>query len=151
MTPIWQFPNFCLKVIRLDWLHVVDLGCAQDAAGNMLLMLQSKMPGNNMTARIGELYKQILQEYSNQAVSQDRLTTLTETMIRKNASSAPRLKAKGAETRKLIPVLAVLCYKLQAFGHDEGSRASSWNVTKHWISSQCCSTVLVGLPCSIQA
>ena len=32
-------------------------------------------------------------------------------MIRKNASSAPKLKVKGAETRKLIPVLVVLCYK----------------------------------------
>ena len=31
MSPIWQFPNFNLKVLRLDWLHVVDLGCAQDA------------------------------------------------------------------------------------------------------------------------
>ena len=66
VTPIWQFPNYCLKVMRLDWLHVVDLGCAQAAAGNILLMLQSKMPGNNMTARIGEMYIQILQEYSNQ-------------------------------------------------------------------------------------
>ena len=81
MSPIWQFPNFNLKVLRLDWLHVVDLGCAQDAAGNILLLLQSKMPGNNMPARIGELYKQILQEYKNQG-----LATLTETMIRKNAS-----------------------------------------------------------------
>ena len=111
MSPIWQFPNFNLKVLRLDWLHVVDLGCAQDAAGNILLLLQSKMPGNTMTARIGELYKQILQEYKNQGVSSDRLATLTETMIRKNASSAPKLKAKGAETRKLIPVLVALCYQ----------------------------------------
>ena len=66
-----------------------------------------------MTARLGELYKQILQEYKNQdqGVSSDRLATRTETMIRKNASSAPKLKAKGAETRKLIPVLVALCYQ----------------------------------------
>ena len=107
MSPIWQFPNFNLKVLRLDWLHVVDLGCAQDAAGNILLLLQSKMPGNSMRARIGELHKQILQEYKNQGVSSDRLATLTETMIRKNASSAPKLKAKGAETS----VLVALCYQ----------------------------------------
>ena len=33
-----------------------------------MLLLQSKMLGNNMTARLGELYKQILQEYKNQGV-----------------------------------------------------------------------------------
>ena len=33
-------------------------------------------------------------------------------MFRKDAASAPKLKAKGAETRKLVPILGVLCRKL---------------------------------------
>ena len=57
MSAVWQFPNFCLKVIRLDWLHIMDLGCAADAAGNILWLLQSKMHGPNIAKRVGELYK----------------------------------------------------------------------------------------------
>ncbi|CAE7307171.1 unnamed protein product [Symbiodinium sp. CCMP2592] len=99
------------KVIRLDWLHIMDLGCAADAAGNVLYHLQSKMPGSNITKRTGELYKEISQEYKNQGVASDRLATLTETMYRKEAGKAPKLKAKGAETRKLIPILDAVCRK----------------------------------------
>ncbi|CAE7245566.1 unnamed protein product [Symbiodinium sp. CCMP2592] len=111
MSAVWQFPNFCLKVIRLDWLHIMDLGCAADAAGNVLYHLQSKMPGSNITKRTAELYKEISQEYKNQGVASDRLATLTETMYRKEAGKAPKLKAKGAETRKLIPILDAVCRK----------------------------------------
>ncbi|CAE7201968.1 unnamed protein product [Symbiodinium sp. CCMP2592] len=111
MSAVWQFPNFCLKVIRLDWLHIMDLGCAADAAGNVLYHLQSKMPASNITKRTGELYKEISQEYKNQGVASDRLATLTETMYRKEAGKAPKLKAKGAETRKLIPILDAVCRK----------------------------------------
>ena len=112
MSAVWQFPNFSLKVIRLDWLHIMDLGCAADAAGNVLWLLQSKLPGPNIAKRVGELFKEILEEYKNQGVTSDRLATLTETMFRKDAASAPKLKAKGAETRKLVPILGVLCRKL---------------------------------------
>ena len=67
---------------------------------------------SNIARRVGELFKEILEEYKNQGVTSDRLATLTETMLRKDAASAPKLKAKGAETRKLIPILGVLCRKV---------------------------------------
>ena len=111
MQPFWQFPACTLKVVRLDWLHIVDLGCAADCAGNILLLLQSKMRAPSISARIALLFKEILAEYSVQNVSSDRLATLTETMIRKNATSPPKLKAKGAKTRRLMPVLDELCKK----------------------------------------
>ena len=93
-SPIWQFPGFTLKVVKLDWLRIVDLGCAADCAGNILLLLQSKMLAPSISASIALLFKEILAEYSVQNVSSDRLATLTETMIRKNATSPPKLKAK---------------------------------------------------------
>ncbi|CAE6920995.1 unnamed protein product [Symbiodinium sp. KB8] len=117
-----ELPSACLtqirgdwkmfKVIRLDWLHIMDLGCAADAAGNVLWLLQSKLPGPNIAKRVGEVFTEILEEYKNQGVTSDRLATLTETMFRKDAASAPKVKAKGAETRKLIPILGALCRKL---------------------------------------
>ena len=73
MSAVWQFPGFCLKVIRLDWLHIMDLGCAADVAGNVLWLLQSKLPGPNIAKRVGELCKEILEEYKNQGVTSDRL------------------------------------------------------------------------------
>ena len=90
----------------------MDLGCAADAAGNVLWLLQSKLPGPNIAKRVGEVFTEILEEYKNQGVTSDRLATLTETMFRKDAASAPKVKAKGAETRKLIPILGALCRKL---------------------------------------
>ncbi|CAE7560351.1 unnamed protein product, partial [Symbiodinium microadriaticum] len=105
-------PDKVHEVIRLDWLHIMDLGCAADAAGNVLWLLQSKLPGPNIAKRVGEVFTEILEEYKNQGVTSDRLATLTETMFRKDAASAPKVKAKGAETRKLIPILGALCRKL---------------------------------------
>ena len=89
----------------------MDLGCAADCAGNILLLLQSKMLAPSISARIALLFKEILAEYSAKNVSSDRLATLTETMIRKNVTSPPKLKAKGAETRRLMLVLDELCKK----------------------------------------
>ncbi|CAE7316281.1 Klc, partial [Symbiodinium sp. KB8] len=73
MSAVWQFPGFCLKVIRLDGLHIMDLGCAADVAGNVLWLLQSKLPGPNIAKRVGELCKEVLEEYKNQGVTSDRL------------------------------------------------------------------------------
>ena len=98
MSPIWKFPGFALPVLRLDWLRIVDLGVSADTAGNLLLLLQEKMQATTMSARLGELFKLIMEEYSNQGVTSDRLQTLTETLIRQSATSDPKLKAKGAET-----------------------------------------------------
>ena len=66
-------------------------------------MVQTVLPGRNVEERCSQLYREMQTWYSSHSTS-DQLNTLTETMLRKNASSAPKLKAKGAETRRrLVP------------------------------------------------
>ena len=103
ISPIFGTPFFKPSIIRLDWLHVVDLGVAADCAGNILWQVQFRLPGNNISQRLKALFLE-LREFYGQS-SPDQLQTLTETMIRKNATSAPKLKAKGAEVRKLVTFL----------------------------------------------
>ncbi len=106
VSPVFSIPFFKPSaVIRLDWLHVVDLGIAADCAGQILWQVQLRLPGNTVAERIKALFLE-MKEYYGDVHSPDQLGTLTETMLRKNSTSAPKLKAKGAEVRKLIPFLA---------------------------------------------
>ena len=111
ISPVWAFPGFTLSAVRLDWLHIVDLGIAADTCGNILWQLQEKMEGDNIKDRLATLFLLIRAAYKRHGVDQDTLATLTQTMIRKDASSPPKLKAKGAEVRRLVPILAELCHQ----------------------------------------
>ena len=105
VSPVFGIP--CFKpgnVIRLDWLHVVDLGVAADTAGQILWQVQLRLPGSNVAERLKALFLE-MKGFYGESHSPDQLNTLTETMIRKDSRAAPKLKAKGAEVRKLIPFL----------------------------------------------
>jgi hypothetical protein len=91
-------------MFKLDWLHIMDLGVAADVAGNVLWLLQGKMPGANVKTRVSQLYLQIAKYYKETGV-QDKLNTLTETMIRNSSTTPPKLTAGAAECRRLIPWL----------------------------------------------
>ena len=73
-----------------------------------------------MTARTAELYKQTLQEYSNQAVSSDRLATLHD---QKKCFQRAEIESQGSRDKEAHPCTGGSL--LQAFGHDECSRAAS--------------------------
>eukprot|EP00435_Cladocopium_sp_Y103_P064860 s649_g26.t1 len=79
----------------------MDLGVAADVAGNVLWLLRGKMPGANVKTRVSQLYLQIAKCYKETGV-QDKLNTLTETMIRKRRTIPPKLTAGAAECRHLI-------------------------------------------------
>ena len=100
VSPIWHIAKFSLAFIRLDWLHIVDLGVAADMAGNILLLLQTKMTGASMKSRLSLLFSFLLAEYQAQGGSSDRLAKLPETTIRKmqtqHPSSRPRELKPGS-------------------------------------------------------
>jgi len=103
-SPLFSLPAFTINMFKLDWLHIMDLGVAADVAGNVLWVLQGKMPGANVKMRVSKLYLQIAKYYKETGV-QDKLNTLTETMIRKSSATPPKLTAGAAECRHLIPWL----------------------------------------------
>ena len=100
-----SLPAFSLHFFKLDWLHVMDLGVSADISGNVFFwLLQTKLSGANVKARISELYKRLSKFYKENKV-QDKLNTLTETMIRKKSTTPPKLTAGAAECRHLVPFL----------------------------------------------
>ena len=103
-NPLFSLPAFTIKMFKLDWLHIMDLGVSADVAGNVLWLLQGKMCGATVKARVSQLYLELAAYYTETGV-QDKLNTLTETMIRKSSSTPPKLTAGAAECRYLIPWL----------------------------------------------
>lgn len=101
ISTIFGCPGFKTTCCLPDWLHVVDQGCAADFLGCLFTHLLTKMPGQNKAAQCAQLFGEIQAFYAREKVA-SRLDNLTPTMICK-AKSTPKLRAKGAEARALIP------------------------------------------------
>ena len=71
-SPLFSLPAFTINMFKLDWLHIMDLGVAADVAGNVLWVLQGKIPGANVKMRVSKLYLQIAKYYKETGV-QDKL------------------------------------------------------------------------------
>jgi len=108
-SPLFHSPGLTLDHLVLDWLHIVDLGIAQDIAGNVFAMCigQWGMAGSNKEIRLTVLWLKLRAWYKEHKIPV-RLDNLTQEMFQKSSSKPPKLKAKGGETRQLIPFLAEL-------------------------------------------
>ncbi|CAE7276805.1 unnamed protein product [Symbiodinium sp. CCMP2456] len=114
ISQVFGCPGLTAKQILFDWLHNFDQGITADFLGNVFYHLISQegyLPGTSRPQKIKELYKKLRQYYSSDGnMSTDsRLNTLTETMIRKTSTSSPKLRAKAAEARALVPFVLQLC------------------------------------------
>ena len=119
-SPLFSSPGLRLEDVTLDWLHVVDLGIAQDLIGNLFHeAVLGGLDGPNKEARLKVLWENLLQYYS-EAKSPSKLDNLTLEMFER-AKQPPKLRAKGGETRHLLPYAA----ELSAF-------LAKKNNTLHW-------------------
>jgi hypothetical protein len=116
VTPstLFSSPGFCLEDIVLDWLHIVDLGISQDLIGNLFheCVLSGGLEGANKDERLKVLWQR-LQSFYAEAKSKCRLDMLTIEMFER-AKQAPKLRAKGGETRHLVPFAAKLSAEVSA-------------------------------------
>ena len=108
-SPLFSAPGFQLFMIVLDWLHIVDLGIAQDLIGCFFHEC-IRLPGQTKAANLKALWVR-LREFYRTAKASCRLDNLTEEMFEKPGKS-PKLRAKGGETRQLIPFAAALSEEL---------------------------------------
>ena len=106
INPLLGLQNFCLSMVVLDWLHVVDLGVGADVLGNLFYTALTYkgaqlLAGRTKDERLVSLWKKLREWYSiNKQASM--LDNLTHEMIRRDGGQKkPRLKAKGAEARYL--------------------------------------------------
>lgn len=117
-SPLLSCPGFHLDFVCIDWLHTVDLGVAQDVLGNLFWEALSLEVGSR-ARQLQALWEKV-QEYYRRQQPASKLDALTLEMLRQPGKS-PKLKAKGGETRYLVPFAAELAQ--QCFVA---------NPTRHW-------------------
>lgn len=108
-SPLMSAPGVRSYIFKIDWLHAMDQGVAADYVGNLLKMLLKKMEGRTAKQRLKGLHMEIKGFYEEFDVG-SRLQTLTLGMIQKQ-KAPPKLRAKAAEVRDLIPFTAIAADK----------------------------------------
>ena len=123
LCPMLSMPGFGFECIVLDWLHVVDLGVSPVLMGSLFfelisssVALQCCVVGTVALAtqaqRIAALW-QILRGWYKNNKPPSKLDNLTKEMIYDDKSKKPKLRAKGAECRYLVPFCVFLGNKCQ--------------------------------------
>ena len=94
ISGVFSFPGFIFEGITVDWMHTVDLGCAQVTCGNILWELFKSM-GGTIAAPEDALSKLVsyLADAANQIGKVLPFSKLTVSMIRPD-DLKPRLKEK---------------------------------------------------------
>ena len=104
ISPIFDCPGFTLERIKIDWLHVADLGVAPELLGNTIwhLVQHKKVPGHSQADRLKWIFADMQAFYKTNNV-ESQLPQLTKDMVWKSKGSGPKLRAKAAEARALVP------------------------------------------------
>lgn len=110
ISPLFDCPFLRSNCFQLDWLHVADLGVSANFLGSLLLLFQTKYPGNNIGTRCSEMYLDLNQWYVDNGI-ESKLDQLTPLML-KPAKGFPHLRGKGAEVRALIPWAQIMAQRL---------------------------------------
>ena len=112
-SPLFQAVGLKLHMVCIDVLHCMDLGVSQDILGNLFIeCLGTICKGKNRKLQTAALWERI-KKYYKAFDPPTQLQSITYEMI-KAEKKAPKLRAKGAETRHLVPFGAILAKDLHA-------------------------------------
>ena len=115
LSPLFSLPGFDISMIVIDVLHTMDLGCSQDAMGNIFWEAVHEpgyLAGRNQEARKDTLWAMIKDFYKRTA-PRSNIQKLTMEMIKQDAKP-PKFKGKGGETRYLVPFAVELTQFMHA-------------------------------------
>jgi hypothetical protein len=118
-SPLLRSPLFTYDLVAIDWLHTMDLGVTQDIGGSLLYSSLRLQEGSSRQAQLKCLWEKIKAFYQHSKPS-SRLDHLTEDMLWAKSATTPKLKAKGGETRYLVPFFLQLArenYKKEPTAH----------------------------------
>ncbi len=116
-SPLLRCPGMRLELVGIDWLHTMDLGVSQDVMGNLFVEAM-ELQGGSRASQLSWLWEGICLFYKRHKPC-SQLTNLTQDMIFK-PGKAPKIRAKGGETRYLVPFaveLAQTCSEQQRTDH----------------------------------
>jgi hypothetical protein len=110
---VFQIPGVNIFTVRLDLLHILDLGVLQHFIGSALwsFVYMQEVAGGTIQERIANLWVIIRALYASSR-SASRLGRLDLTMFtnpNRPRAEYPCLKVKAAEARHLLPIVAELC------------------------------------------
>ena len=101
VSEFFKCPGLLMDHLMIDWLHAVDLGVAEGVIGNLFWDVIPFLDGQNTEDRVAYFFRRIKHFYHTNKCD-SRFTNLTKTMIKQDGKP-PKLRAKGAETRTLLP------------------------------------------------
>ena len=104
ICPLLGCPGFEEEFVIIWFLHCHDLGVTQDILGNIFWEAVNwlGLPGSTMAQRCKELWNILLDFYKQHTIPrEDQLQSLYINHIKKE-KSAPKLKAKGKQTKYLV-------------------------------------------------
>ena len=114
VSPLFQAPGVRAEILRIDWLHVADLGVAADWLGQLFVYLLGKF-GGSAVAGCASLWRRIQELYVRYPPFA-KLDTLTVQMLR--VSGPPKLRCYGSECRGLIPIARHLAEEMLATNNE---------------------------------
>ena len=99
---LFLLPGVTLEMVCIDVLHCLDLGVSQDLIGNVLWeFIENRfVEGSSREKRVKALLLHI-KKHQKRHHSQNKLQGLTVDTIKQD-KKAPKLRAKGGETRSLM-------------------------------------------------
>ena len=92
-------------------MHTADLGITSDVLGSLFWMLLGKMPGPTSRKEQCSCLFLDLKAYYARVKPDSQLDNLTVSMIQKAKAKSPKLRAKAAEARFLVPYALEACAK----------------------------------------
>ena len=101
LSPLFSAPCFKSSCFLVDWLHCADLGITADWLAGLFLYVLPKLQGQNQGQRISTLWR-LVQDFYKETKVTSKLDMLTAAMI-KRPKKSPKLRAKAAEARALVP------------------------------------------------
>eukprot|EP00438_Fugacium_kawagutii_P002876 Skav222170 [mRNA] locus=scaffold3048:191879:195206:+ [translate_table: standard] len=110
-SPLLGIPFFDLSMLVLDWLHIVDLGIAQQFLGSTFKHIAKKIPERNFELQCKALHIKMKFFYRSNDIA-SKLDMLKPSMIQAQGKPWPKLRAKAGETRALVPFAMLLCQEM---------------------------------------
>ncbi len=107
MCPLFQVPYANEKLLKLDWLHVVDLGVAADFIGGLLwyLVTHKKVAGTTQKGRVSTLHGHLMAFYDRQPPGEktSRLSRLTRGVVKGKKATTAKMRCGAGMLRHMVP------------------------------------------------
>ena len=115
-SPLFGCPAFRSTAVLIDWLHVADQGILLHLLASVFKYIMKKLPGSTDVEQCRNLWLEMQTFYRSNPVD-SKLDNLTLSMLGAK-SKPPKLRARAAEARNLVPFVLALVQKYLSHNND---------------------------------